>query len=178
MLMSTIENQKQSDFIKYLIEVAKKNLELAADDKKNIYDIQIKFLENLSLNEYSILYKVINDIQPTKIDFDEADLIFPFTYNISQKIAICKAFSSDMSLIQGPPGTGKTQTIINIIANMLYQSKKVAIVSANNYAVENVLIKLKEVNLDFLAALHGNSDKIKDFFKPENKIPIPKDSYS
>ena len=36
-----------------------------------------------------------------------------------------------MSIIEGPPGTGKTTTILNILANLIYQNKKVVVVSKN-----------------------------------------------
>lgn len=49
---------------------------------------------------------------------------------------------NQISVIQGPPGTGKTQTILNIIANILMQDKTVQIVSNNNSATENVYDKL------------------------------------
>ena len=35
-------------------------------------------------------------------------LIYPFGFNLSQKSAVRKAFSSSVSIIEGPPGTGKT----------------------------------------------------------------------
>lgn len=62
-----------------------------------------------------------------------------------------------MSVIQGPHGTGKTQTILNIIANLLIQNRTVEIVSNNNSATENVLEKLASAKygLDFLAAPLG-----------------------
>ncbi len=47
------------------------------------------------------------------------DLIYPFGCNASQKKAVAAAFEHQMSVIQGPPGTGKTQTILNIIANIV-----------------------------------------------------------
>ena len=51
-------------------------------------------------------------------------------------------------MIQGPPGTGKTQTILNIIANILVQGKTVMVVSNNNSATANVLEKLQKYGLD------------------------------
>lgn len=50
--------------------------------------------------------------------------IFPFGVNESQLEAVENAFSSQISIIEGPPGTGKTQTILNIIANILANKKK------------------------------------------------------
>lgn len=51
------------------------------------------------------------------------DLIFPFGINESQLHAVEQAFTSQISLIEGPPGTGKTQTILNIVANILLREK-------------------------------------------------------
>ncbi len=66
--------------------------------------------------------------------------------NESQLKAVENAFSSQISIIEGPPGTGKTQTILNIIANILINKKSVAIVSNNNPAVENVYEKMAKKN--------------------------------
>jgi KaiC/GvpD/RAD55 family RecA-like ATPase len=33
------------------------------------------------------------------------------------------SFENQISVVQGPPGTGKTQTILNIIANILVRGK-------------------------------------------------------
>lgn len=67
---------------------------------------------------------------------------------------------NQISVIQGPPGTGKTQTILNIIANILISGKNVVIVSNNNSATLNVLEKLEKdkYGMDFLVATLGNSD--------------------
>lgn len=47
--------------------------------------------------------------------------IFPFGCNNSQYKAVKNALENQISVIQGPPGTRKTQTILNIIANILMQ---------------------------------------------------------
>ena len=72
---------------------------------------------------------------------------------------------NQISVIQGPPGTGKTQTILNIIANILMQGKTVQIVSNNNSATENVYEKLSspKYNLGFIAATLGNFENKKNF---------------
>lgn len=86
--------------------------------------------------------------------------IFPFGCNNSQYNAVKNAMENQISVIQGPPGTGKTQTILNIIANILMQEKTVAIVSNNNSATENVYEKLSspKYNLGFVAATLGSSE--------------------
>lgn len=67
--------------------------------------------------------------------------------NLSQKKALDYALNERISIIQGPPGTGKTTTIINILANLLYENKKVLVVSKNNSAIENVAEELSTMNI-------------------------------
>ena len=95
----------------------------------------------------------------------QQSLIFPFGCNNSQMEAVEKALSHSMSVIEGPPGTGKTQTILNIIANVLTQDKTVLIVSNNNAAVENIKEKLAsdKYKLDFFVAQLGSSNKKTEF---------------
>ena len=62
--------------------------------------------------------------------------IFPFGCNESQFKAVTNALSNRVSVIEGPPGTGKTQTILNIIANLIMQGKTVQVVSNNNSAMK------------------------------------------
>lgn len=77
---------------------------------------------------------------------------------------------NQISVIQGPPGTGKTQTILNIIANILMQGKSLQIVSNNNSATENVYEKLSssKYNLGFVVATLGNSENKKKFIENQN----------
>ncbi|MYM27980.1 AAA family ATPase [Duganella sp. CY15W] len=92
------------------------------------------------------------------------DFIYPFGVNPSQLQAVEQAFSSQVSLIEGPPGTGKTQTILNIVANILLRKSTVAILSNNNAAVENVYEKLDAAGLDYLAARLGSDQNRTNFF--------------
>ncbi|MCQ4308243.1 AAA domain-containing protein [Pseudomonas stutzeri] len=91
-------------------------------------------------------------------------LIFPFGVNASQLAAVEQAFRAQISVIEGPPGTGKTQTILNILANILLRRQTVAVLSNNNSAVENVYEKLEKCGLGHLVAKLGNQDNRKDFF--------------
>lgn len=72
------------------------------------------------------------------------EIFVPFSFNQSQYQAINNALNYTISVIEGPPGTGKTQTILNLISNILIQGKKCAVVSNNNATIENVFEKLKE----------------------------------
>ena len=96
--------------------------------------------------------------------------IFPFGCNNSQYKAVKNAMENQISVIQGPPGTGKTQTILNIIANILMQGKTVQIVSNNNSATENVYEKLSspKYNLGFVAATLGSSKNKKNFVEHQD----------
>lgn len=91
--------------------------------------------------------------------------IFPFGCNASQYKAVKNALKNQISVIQGPPRTGKTQTILNIIANILIKNKTVQVVSNNNSATANVLEKLSspKYGMGFLVAFLGNSDNKKRF---------------
>ncbi|MBE0402462.1 AAA domain-containing protein [Halomonas citrativorans] len=101
----------------------------------------------------------------------EEGFIYPFGINESQLEAVEQAFASQISLIEGPPGTGKTQTILNIIANILVRGNTVAIVSNNNAAVENVYEKLDKAGLGYLAARLGSSKKRDAFFSAPSDGP-------
>lgn len=98
--------------------------------------------------------------------------IFPFSYNLSQKDAIEKALSQHLSLISGPPGTGKTQTILNIVANLVMAGKSVAVVSNNNSAIKNVQDKFKSNDINFFSAFLGNNENKKVFIENQNDEPL------
>lgn len=98
-------------------------------------------------------------------------LYYPFGCNASQKAAVEAALTHQVSIIQGPPGTGKTQTILNIIANLLMQNKTVLVVSNNNSAVENVAEKLEKESLGFIVAQLGSVQNRDAFFSNQPSCP-------
>lgn len=85
-------------------------------------------------------------------------ILSPFGLNASQFQAIYNALESQVSIIEGPPGTGKTQSILNIIANIIFFGKNVAVVSNNNAATDNVFMKLEKYGLTHLCAKLGKKD--------------------
>lgn len=91
-------------------------------------------------------------------------LIYPFGCNESQKLAVETALANSISIVEGPPGTGKTQTILNVIANLIVQNKTVAIVSNNNSAVFNVREKLQKYGYGMVVASLGNNENKHSFF--------------
>lgn len=134
----------------------------AAGDKKGMAENIDRQMGTLSLSPATALHAYCKG-QHGKLE-SSGNFIFPFGLNESQLQAVEQAFLSQISVIEGPPGTGKTQTILNIIANILLQGKTVAVVSNNNSAVENVYEKLGKCGLDYLVARLGKNDNQKEFF--------------
>ena len=66
-------------------------------------------------------------------------------------------------LLVGSPGTGKTQTILNIVANLIVRGKTVEIVSNNNSATENVYEKLCKYGCGFLVSPLGKAENKEKF---------------
>lgn len=76
------------------------------------------------------------------------------------------ALNERVSIIEGPPGTGKTTTILNILANLVYQNKKVLVVSKNNSAIENVVEELQNMNIPKCYIRMGNSSIMMEELEP------------
>ena len=143
---------------------------LSTEDGKKILSEQMKKVEvdnlDTALSNYLKLSNSI--IKGNAIDF----LIFPFGCNSSQYKAVENAINNKVSVIEGPPGTGKTQTILNIIANILIRNMNCQVVSNNNAAIENIEEKLKKYDLDFFEALLGKSANKNNFIENQtDNIP-------
>ena len=119
---------------------------LTTEDDENIlsrqYDLVDLKRDNVPLAQY------LGDKTRLAIYREPKQIFYPFGCNASQKAAVEAALTHQVSIIQGPPGTGKTQTILNIIANLLLADKTVLVVSNNNSAVENVAEKLAGESLE------------------------------
>lgn len=102
---------------------------------------------------------------------NEQTLYYPFGFNSSQKNAVDNALNNRISVIEGPPGTGKTQTILNIIANIVMSGQSVAVVSSNNAATENIEEKLKKYSVDFISAFLGSAANKESFLLKQKEIP-------
>jgi DNA polymerase III delta prime subunit len=100
-------------------------------------------------------------------------VIYPFGCNASQKKAVENALTNQVSIIQGPPGTGKTQTILNIIANLLIKGKTILVVSNNNSVVDNVAEKLSfsKVGLGFIVVKLGSRESRAMFIENQPAYP-------
>lgn len=159
---SCLNNESTKSTLEYLRRIASVN-ELRAEDGAVLLHKQYEKLDFIDRDSAMATY-----LSPGRYQMKsamESSLIFPFGGNASQFKAVRNAMTSQFSVIQGPPGTGKTQTILNIIANILMEGKSVLVVSNNNSAILNVEEKLssKENNLGFLVAPLGNA-KNKEMF--------------
>lgn len=88
------------------------------------------------------------------------DIALPIGADASQLEAICSAVQGKSFILHGPPGTGKSQTITNIIANALYNGKKVLFVAEKMAALQVVQRRLEMIGLaPFCLELHSNKTK-------------------
>ncbi|XP_011068537.1 PREDICTED: DNA replication ATP-dependent helicase/nuclease DNA2 [Acromyrmex echinatior] len=71
--------------------------------------------------------------------------------NENQQRAVLKAVAAqEYVLIKGMPGTGKTQTLVALIELLQELGSSVLITAHTHSAVDNILLKLLERNIDFL----------------------------
>ena len=166
-----IEARSVFSYLKETASISELKTEDETNILRNLYD-RIDFVEQkTALATYLNPKKSI-----TKNKLNNAAYIFPFGCNSSQQKAVKRAFESQFSIIQGPPGTGKTQTILNIIANILInKGKTILVVSNNNAAILNVLDKMKSYNLGFLVAMLGCTENKQDFIRRQSEKRIPED---
>ena len=139
--------------------------DITNDTGENILAKSYENLKFVNPNSALALY-----LDPAKYDakrITPSSPVFPFGCNGSQFDAVKAALESRLSVIQGPPGTGKTQTILNIVANLLADDRTVLVVSNNNSAIENVRGKLSAADSDFgfCVASLGKVENILDFLK-------------
>ena len=165
-------NLKNEDIFHYFTQVAQARIEHADEHNKGIAENVLRQLDKITPHPDTVLHAYCNVTNQKRQP--PQHLIYPFGINESQLKAVKQAFASQISIIEGPPGTGKTQTILNIVANILINNRTVAILSNNNSAVENVYEKLAKDQLDYLVAKLGSSDKRKNFFGGELELSLEK----
>ncbi|MGN1190399.1 MAG: AAA domain-containing protein [Candidatus Ornithospirochaeta sp.] len=154
-----------SAIVDYLMEVAAID-ESRTSDEDDEPGFLVSQLKDMKIRDDSVLNTLLNQDNLSKEKYNNP-IIAPFSANLSQMQAIKRALQSKISIIQGPPGTGKTQTILNIISNLLIEGKTIAVVSGNNEATRNVYEKLERENLGSLCAFLGNKANIEHFFSSQ-----------
>lgn len=142
---------------------------LMADDETNLLSKQYELVDvkrdNVPLAQF------LGDKTELRTYRLPKQVYYAFGCNTSQKEAVEAALTHQVSVIQGPPGTGKTQTILNIIANLLIAGKTVLVVSNNNSAVNNVAEKLEHKGLGFIVAKLGSVQKKEEFVADQQPLP-------
>ena len=115
--------------------------------KKNVYDDTFEEDEVDEKLHYKTMYQVL-----------DAD---------SSQIAVIENVKAGHNLVvEGPPGTGKSQTIVNLIAELIAEGKTVLFVSEKMAALEVVKSRLDSVGLGkFVLELHSNKTRRKKFLK-------------
>ncbi len=164
---SCLDDTASKNVFEYLKQIARL-VSLKAEDGTKLLSKQYEKIAPF-IGEDTALAAYLNPNTYVNACHDNATPIFPFGCNASQFKAVKAALENQVSVIQGPPGTGKTQTILNIIANLLVAGKTVQVVSNNNSATANVLEKLasSKYGMDFLVASLGSSNNKAAFLRQQ-----------
>ncbi len=85
--------------------------------------------------------------------------------NLSQDKAVISALNQN-TIIWGPPGTGKSQTISNIITNVLMYDKTSLVVSQKKAALEVLKNRMDELGIFCLFILNDRDMNKKTFYNP------------
>ncbi len=128
--------------------------------------------ESFSLEEHPLIAGIFHPdtaAAPETIEFSEQDVDIRLpsekSFNIldadSSQIAVIEEAKAGKNLVvEGPPGTGKSQTIANMIAEMLVLGKTVLFVSEKMAALEVVKRRLDNAGLSrFCLELHSQKAK-------------------
>ena len=104
----------------------------------------------------------IDDVEiPPANGHEEADMYLPIPADGSQMEAVRWASAGKSFILEGPPGTGKSQTITNLIADLLAEGKKVLFVAEKQAALDVVRRRLEAVGLgEFSLNLHGRNQTV------------------
>lgn len=160
-----IDNRRSLNVWEYLNEIAGYNV-IPVDDDITV-SLADKYNKVKFVGKNSLLETYLNVDTYSETSGSPSAPIFPFGCNRSQYQAVRNALENKLSVIQGPPGTGKTQTILNILSNLLIAGKTMEIVSNNNSAVENVREKLESAELDFICAQLGRASNKNAFIEAQ-----------
>lgn len=151
----TSTSRQAGDALRYLRSIV---------DAMNADDSIVRPYKSMAVHPHSALARYLAGDLGAPCSHDQP-IVFPFRSNLSQREAVNKALTHSISVIEGPPGTGKTETILNIIANIVtYGLGSVGVVSFSNSAVDNVRDKLDEQGFGHLVANLGRTEKREEFF--------------
>lgn len=100
---------------------------------------------------------VSTDLKECDKNLSPNALSLPVAADSSQMAAIIAGGKGRSFILYGPPGTGKSQTITNLIANALFQGKRVLFVAEKMAALSVVMKRLENIGLaPFCLEMHSN----------------------
>ena len=132
--------------------------------------------KDVDLTKNELIQSIFNPSKNVYEDtFEEEDvdekLHYKTMYQVldadSSQIAVIENVKAGHNLVvEGPPGTGKSQTIVNLIAELMAEGKTVLFVSEKMAALEVVKSRLDSVGLGkFVLELHSHKTRRKQFLK-------------
>ncbi len=110
--------------------------------------------------------------QPEQVDTQASENFYHVMDADSSQIAVIEDIKTGKNLVvEGPPGTGKSQTITNIIAELLAAGKNVLFVSEKMAALEVVKSRLDRVGLgDFCLELHSHKSNKREVLQELERV--------
>ena len=135
--------------------------------------------DNVDLTKNELIQAIFNPAKNDQEAFREEDIDSQLEYqnmyqvldaDSSQIAAIQDVKAGRNLVVEGPPGTGKSQTIVNLIAELLAEGKSVLFVSEKMAALDVVKDRLTAVGLGkFVLELHSHKTRRKKFLKDLQK---------
>ena len=135
--------------------------------------------ENVDLTKNELIQAIFNPAKNDQEAFKEEDIDSQLEYqnmyqvldaDSSQIAAIQDVKAGRNLVVEGPPGTGKSQTIVNLISELLAEGKSVLFVSEKMAALDVVKDRLTNVGLGkFVLELHSHKTRRKKFLKDLEK---------
>ena len=129
--------------------------------------------DNVDLTKNELIQAIFNPAKNDQESFREEDIDSRLEYqnmyqvldaDSSQIAAIQDVKAGRNLVVEGPPGTGKSQTIVNLIAELLAEGKSVLFVSEKMAALDVVKDRLTGVGLGkFVLELHSHKTRRKKF---------------
>lgn len=153
------------DYYRQVIPMSKRTKQSDSSDDVDFSEKSIEHYDLMFQHIYEdkdglfagyLLSRPVNE----NVTLDTLPILLLSRSNYSQKIAIESALRDRVSIIEGPPGTGKTTTILSIIANLVVRGKRVAVISKNNSAIDNVKEELDKLNLPPFYLRFGSKTKV------------------
>ncbi|GAA5818772.1 MAG: conserved hypothetical protein [Methanobrevibacter sp. CfCl-M3] len=131
---------------------------------------------NLDLKNNELIESIFRpdpnkDIESFNSEDIDKKLSYKDLYNVldadSSQIAVIEDVKAGRNLVvEGPPGTGKSQTIVNLIAELIGSGKSVLFVSEKMAALEVVKNRLESVGLGkFVLQLHSHRTSRRSLLK-------------